>query len=407
MRFRKSIRICKGLRINLSKSGISTTIGGRGSSFNFGKNGVYWNTSILGTGFYDRKKILSGSKNQNSNSYNTSNSYSDSNNKIFMRIDDDSGDIDIIDENGEKITDTSIINKLKRSEKYKQKREELYADLKEKIDNEETSFIDVYKLTPQIIEENTIIKVKNDLRKKELNKEELYKEAVSISKGKVKLLPILTFFKRKKEFINNEFDNLKILKDKELEEEFNNAQDYLNNMLLGKDDFVNEMIEKAIDDIELPIEFSINFEYNYKEKSVYLDLDLPEIEDIPNKKADYLASGKLKIKEKTQKELKEDYLKCVCGLAFFFSSYIFNVSSRIENILVSAYTQRINKKTGNTEDNYIYSILIERNKMSELNFENIDTVLAFDNFRNITNFTSTFEAKTITPANNIQDILNK
>lgn len=71
MRFRKSIRICKGLRINLSKSGISTTIGGRGSSFNFGKNGVYWNTSIPGTGLYDRKKILGGSKNQNSNSYNT------------------------------------------------------------------------------------------------------------------------------------------------------------------------------------------------------------------------------------------------------------------------------------------------------------------------------------------------
>lgn len=157
--------------------------------------------------------------------------------------------------------------------------------------------------------------------------------------------------------------------------------------------------------MELPIEFNINFDYNYEEKSVYLDLDLPEIEDIPTKKANYLSSGKLKIKEKSQKELKEDYLKCVCGLAFFFSAYIFNVSTRIKNTLVSGYTQRVNKKNGNVEDEYIYSILIERNKMNNINFTNIDTILAFDNFKNIKNFTKTFEAKTIIPANNIEDIM--
>ncbi|MDR2798261.1 MAG: DUF4236 domain-containing protein [Treponema sp.] len=39
MRFRKSIKIASGLKINLSKSGISTTIGGKGLSANIGSRG--------------------------------------------------------------------------------------------------------------------------------------------------------------------------------------------------------------------------------------------------------------------------------------------------------------------------------------------------------------------------------
>lgn len=42
--------------------------------------------------------------------------------------------------------------------------------------------------------------------------------------------------------------------------------------------------------------------------------------------------------------------------------------------------------------------------MNNINFKNIDTILAFDNFKNIKNFTKTFEAKTIIPANNIKEI---
>lgn len=36
MRFRKSIKICKGVRLNLSKSGVSATVGIKGASVNFG-----------------------------------------------------------------------------------------------------------------------------------------------------------------------------------------------------------------------------------------------------------------------------------------------------------------------------------------------------------------------------------
>jgi hypothetical protein len=57
MRFRKSISLGKGIKLNLSKSGMSTTLGVKGLSVNIGKNGAYLNTGIPGTGLYDRKKI--------------------------------------------------------------------------------------------------------------------------------------------------------------------------------------------------------------------------------------------------------------------------------------------------------------------------------------------------------------
>jgi AAA+ superfamily predicted ATPase/ribosomal protein S25 len=47
--------------MNISKRGISTSVGVRGASVTFGKNGTYLNTGIPGTGFYNRQRIGGGS----------------------------------------------------------------------------------------------------------------------------------------------------------------------------------------------------------------------------------------------------------------------------------------------------------------------------------------------------------
>ena len=58
MRFRKSVKITKGVKLNLSKSGPSLTVGpGKGISFNVGSRGAYLNWSIPGTGVYDRVRL--------------------------------------------------------------------------------------------------------------------------------------------------------------------------------------------------------------------------------------------------------------------------------------------------------------------------------------------------------------
>lgn len=56
-RFRKTLKIAPGIRLNLSKSGVSTTIGKPGVSLNIGKRGAFVSAGIPGSGVSFRKKI--------------------------------------------------------------------------------------------------------------------------------------------------------------------------------------------------------------------------------------------------------------------------------------------------------------------------------------------------------------
>lgn len=58
--FRRRIKVLPGVSLNVSKKGVSTTFGEKEASITTGKNGTYLNTSIPGTGMYNRQKI--GSK---------------------------------------------------------------------------------------------------------------------------------------------------------------------------------------------------------------------------------------------------------------------------------------------------------------------------------------------------------
>lgn len=58
-RFNRRISIFKGLRLNLSKSGTSVSVGGRGAWLTFGKKGARATVGILGTGMSWSEKIES------------------------------------------------------------------------------------------------------------------------------------------------------------------------------------------------------------------------------------------------------------------------------------------------------------------------------------------------------------
>lgn len=56
-RFSKRIRIFKGLTLNLSKSGTSWTVGGKGASINVRGNNVTGSAGIPGTGISYRTRL--------------------------------------------------------------------------------------------------------------------------------------------------------------------------------------------------------------------------------------------------------------------------------------------------------------------------------------------------------------
>lgn len=61
IRFRRTISILPGVRLNFSKSGVSLSLGPRGASLNFGQRGTYANLDLPGSGLSYRTR-LGGSK---------------------------------------------------------------------------------------------------------------------------------------------------------------------------------------------------------------------------------------------------------------------------------------------------------------------------------------------------------
>ena len=55
-RFRRSIRLAPGIRLNLTSRGLSATVGPRGASINVGPRGTYANVGIPSTGLSSRTR---------------------------------------------------------------------------------------------------------------------------------------------------------------------------------------------------------------------------------------------------------------------------------------------------------------------------------------------------------------
>lgn len=60
LRFRRSVRLFPGVRLNFGKRGVSATIGARGASVNIGPRGTYANVGLPGTGVSYRERVDGG-----------------------------------------------------------------------------------------------------------------------------------------------------------------------------------------------------------------------------------------------------------------------------------------------------------------------------------------------------------
>ena len=276
MRFRKTITIFKGLKMNVSKSGISFTVGGKGVSANLGKKGVYLNTGIPGTGIYDRKKVM------------------------------------------------DFEGKPKKTAAGAKKSEAVV----------ERALIDAEALTDAFVN--------------------IGAQACD-------------------------------LPDRWPGRTLDQAPD---------EEAIEAAIDRWLSGLSLPIDFNVSYEY--VDGALLADLDLPEIEDLPARKATRLASGQVKGKDKSQKELKAEYARCVFGLGMFCASHFFAVTPHMDRVLLSAYTQRRDSR-GEIEDAYIYSVIYEREAFEKKGYQREEPEAFLCRFKNRMNRLSDGTLKKIEP----------
>lgn len=319
MRFRKQIKICKGVKLNLSTSGVSCTVGGKGISLNLGKKGVFLNTSIPGTGLYDRKKLIDGKRGGLLGGLLDKVTGGKEEENYQLTIE-ENGTVAILNESGRPVSDEKA-RQIRKTEWYAQQSEVLLAQFREEIEAQTEAFVS------------------------------LYKNAQSVPKRG----------------------------------EIEPAAD------------VEARIDEWLGELELPMSFDAEYEYDETNGSVMIDLDLPEIEDLPEDKIVELASGAIRAKDKTQKELKEEYRTCVLGLAVYFASHVFLASEGIGGVLMSGYTQRRDKKSGELQDCYIYSIAFERKAFESKKCATENPAEFCDRFHSRINVLASGEMKQIEP----------
>ena len=63
-RFRRSIRLLPDFRLNLSKSGTSMSVGGRGATMNYGPRGKRMRVGLPGTGLSYSRRFARGGGNR-------------------------------------------------------------------------------------------------------------------------------------------------------------------------------------------------------------------------------------------------------------------------------------------------------------------------------------------------------
>lgn len=434
MRFRKSVKICKGVKVNFSKSGASLSLGGRGHGMTFGGSGTHYHVGIPGTGLsYNTKsgvRSRSHSRSRSSSQPTSSKSAVQVPKQIGIRMD-DKGKVIIEDGNGIEITNQAVLRKIKATSQYQAQVAQLDAQRREKIDEmvrdaeaENERFINIFELSAIVDTLSRFQERLNGIKPTEYivsefdvpapTKEKirafLTKEAESAVKGS-----IFTVGKLRKRYVEENLDQRysnalsawederddfyafqeeeKLAADEAAAEECEKQKSFLMALIEGDESAVCEVFDSWISTCELPVEINISYDWNQRTGTMLLDVDLPEIEDLAQTKLVKTDSGKLKEKKKTQAEVRGEYATLVFGLAIFVVSHSFNVSPAIQKILISGYTQRPDKD-GNIKDDYIYSIKFTRDMFEQRDLSRIapkDFCLSTENRCNMTT-TSLFKA---------------
>ena len=436
LRFRRSVKICKGVRLNFNKNSWGMSVGGRGYGYSFNSKGRQTkHVGIPGTGL---SYVTSSSP---KSSYSKSRAKSQPTivqTTIRLHMDDD-GNMTYFYPNGTQITDQSLINKIKRTDEFKAEKDRMQREhnqemLDKVIEHNKTNndLININKLCPEkiLIEQDYIDELNNlkvdEYQKREFDipmptEESVKADLLKIATKEIKSMAVWSLKKKREEYVNNKFDEiykirydywlkqkkefdenekeLEVENNKKFKEEFEKTKEYLKNIIAGDEECVCNDIDLWFSELEMPFECNISYDYRKNEYLLLIDLDLPEIEDFPNQKAVQLANGNMKLKDKTQTELYCDYKNYVFGLALFVVGHIFNISPKIHKIIISAYTQRRDKK-GQINDDYVYSIKFVRDKLSEMDLIKGDSFNMCMNFENRCNVNANNSLKAIEPYDN-------
>lgn len=365
IRFRKRIKLAPGLHLNLSGSGLSMSAGPQGASMTFGgRGGTYMNTGIPGSGLYMRERVgaapfRASSRSSGGNTVTMS---------IKITVEDD-GTVTFRDQAGD-LLDERLVKQAKQQ--VKDVIQGLMQTACDEINGHLEALERIHHATPA-----------PDWRP-------AYEPQPYPEPKPSKPAP------RKYGFLDKLFASRRVRIDKEnaeAEATYNASmliwnrglreheareqarKVLLNEKVLTEVPAMEIVLEESLMDIIWPRETSLESEIRDDGRVVMIDVDLPEIEELPRKTAAVPARGyKLSIKELAATRHQQLYMRHVHGIGFRIIGEAFAMLPKADEVVLSGYSQRPDKATGEVQDQYLYSVRVRRPEWARINFANLDDV---------------------------------
>jgi len=147
---------------------------------------------------------------------------------------------------------------------------------------------------------------------------------------------------------------------------------------------MQDFLEESLQTIVWPRETLISYDVVNEGTEVLLDVDLPEIEDMPEQQVRVNKKDlRLTCKDISETQKRKDYFAHIHAIGFRLIGEVFVSLPTVSTVVFSGYSQRPSKTTGRIVDEYLYSVRVHRDKWEDINFQNlaaIDIVSCFEEF---------------------------
>ncbi|ARU15921.1 hypothetical protein A9D14_06655 [Croceicoccus marinus] len=323
-RFQKRISILPGVRLNLSKSGASWSVGPRGASINIGKRGVYGNVGLPGTGLSYRERLdKPAGRAGNTRGSQRAPSGPEMPERVVARLVGD--EVQLLGPSDQPLN-PALVPEAKRLMK-----------------NDLRKFLDDHASDRNLLIEG-ICHLHHDI-------------------------PVATGTVAPGE------------SGKPNQEHYFDQQSYMQALMQwraaeanagpDKDAICDAVLEKLAA-LEWPAETNIAISLNGTR--LLLDVDLPEIEDMPDATWKPSYTGlRLDLKPRAKKDLAAFYLEHVCSVMLRLLGHSFAVTDQLQTIAISAYTQRTGS-TGKLSDEYVATIECSRGDWGQIDLTQISHI---------------------------------
>jgi Protein of unknown function (DUF4236) len=369
-RFRKSIKLAPGVRWNFSSSGSSWTLGPRGASVGIGKRGAYLNSGIPGTGLSSRTRLFGDTSQQATSSSLRPSAPSVASVQMTCGISDD-GTLSFTDASGNPMPE-HVIELAK-----KQNREALQGLIQTKCD-EINARVEVLG---QLHCDTPDCKVTQRFRAPEFSYQPPTPPIPKVPGFFDRLFSAraarIAEANRIAETTYQESRSSWLKEKTGFDAQMSDRRDFVERRIYTDVPAMEQFLEENLQDIAWPRETEVDFDIGSDGAMVHLDVDLPELEDMPDKLAAVPSRGlKLSVKEMTSGKVHKLYSDHVHSIAFRLIGEVFAALPKAQFATFSGYSQRRSKVTGQLSNEYLISVRVRRADWQQLDFHGLSFIEA-------------------------------